>query len=79
MRRLHHLKETGSIKGFVLPYLGQQDDRLPWKPVDLVPRGEVVNYPTDFAPMSNQWIDKLSSRGEQLTMALVSHYLRDLL
>ena len=79
MQRLHHLKETGVIKGFALPYLGQQDNRLPWKPSTLIPRKEVVDYPTDFAPMTSEWIDKLSGRGEQLTRALVSYYLQDLL
>ena len=79
MHRLHQLKEAGRIRGFALPYLGQQDERLPWKPATLVPRGEVVNYPTNFAPMREEWIDKLSARGEQLTRALVSAYLVDLL
>lgn len=79
MHRLNHLKEAGLIKGFVLPYLGQLDERLPWRPNTLVPREEVINYPTDFAAMSDEWIDRLSNRGEQLTRALVSYYLRDLL
>jgi hypothetical protein len=73
----YQLKEAGLLKGLALPYLGQQDDRLPWKPSSLVPRSKVVNYPTDFAPMCAKWIDKLSARGEQLTRALVSHYLRN--
>jgi NTE family protein len=75
MHRLHQMKETGQIKGFVMPYLGQQDDSLPWKPVDLVPRSEVVAYPTNFGAMSNSWIEKLSGRGEQLTRGLVEYYL----
>ena len=79
MHRLHQLKQAGFIKGFALPYLGQQDNRLPWHPSTLVPRTEVVNYPTNFRAMSEQWINKLSERGEQLTRALVSYYLRDLL
>jgi NTE family protein len=79
MHRLHHLKEAGLIKGFALPYLGQHDDRLHCKPVQFVSRAEVVNYPTDFAPMCDTWIDKLSSRGEQLTRELVSQYLPDIL
>ena len=79
MNRLHSMMDAGLIKGFALPYLGQQDNRLPWKPGNLVPRNKVVNYPTDFAPMSGQWIDCLSNRGEQLTRNLVSHYLQDLL
>ncbi len=79
MRRLHQLKEGRLIKGFALPYLGQQDERLPWKPGALVPRGDVVNYPTNFAPMKQRWIDRLSTRGEQLTRVLVSIYLPALL
>ena len=79
MHRLHHLKEAGKIKAFALPYLGQQDGKLPWKPGSLVPREDVVNYPTDFAPMSDSWIEKLANRGEQLTRATVSYYLRDII
>ena len=79
MHRLHQLKQAGLIKGFAMPYLGQQDERLPWKPGTLVRRGEVVNYPTNFAPMQDEWIDKLSARGEQLTRILVAMYLAELL
>jgi len=77
MHRLHLMKQSGQIKEFVLPYLGQQDDNLPWKQSDLVPRGEVVDYPTDFAAMSKEWIDKLSLRGYQLTKGLVNHYFHN--
>src|SRR5208337_2656090 len=79
MNRLHQLREAGWLKGFAMPYLGQQDDRLPWKPSSLVPRAEVVTYPTNFGQMTEGWIDKLSERGEQLARALVSFYLKDLL
>ena len=79
MRRLHHMKEAGMIKGFILPYLGQQDDILPLKPAELVPRSEVVNYPTNFAAMDNHWIEKLAGRGEQLTRTLVESYLTEVL
>lgn len=79
MQRLHQLKLSGLIKGFAMPYLGQQDSRLPVKPNPLVPREDVLGYPTDFAPMNEEWIEKLSSRGEQLTRFLVSYYLFDLL
>jgi len=75
MSRLHQLKKNGDIKGFALPYLGQQDDRLPWKPSHLVPRSEVIGYPTNFAAMSDGWVDRLSERGEQLMRALISQYL----
>ena len=79
MNRLHYFRKAGLIKGFILPYLGQQDNQLPWKPSSLISREEVIDYPTDFAAMSDEWIDKLSSRGEQLTRFLVSLYLRDLI
>jgi NTE family protein len=75
MHRLHLMKQTGLIKGFVLPYLGQQDGSLPWKQPDLVSRSVVSDYPTDFAAMSDEWIDKLSLRGEQFTRGLVEYYL----
>jgi NTE family protein len=78
MQRLHAMKEGRKIRGFALPYLGQQDDKLPYKLPDLVPRPQVVDYPTDFAPMSDTWIDRLSRRGEQLTRTLVPHYLADI-
>jgi NTE family protein len=79
MHRLHHLREAKIIKGFALPYLGQQDDALPWQPRQLVPRSKVMAYPTDFRAMSEESINTLSDRGEQLTRVLVSHYLPQLL
>jgi NTE family protein len=79
MHRLHGLRKGGHIKGFVLPYLGQLDGTLPLKPSMLVPREEVVDYPTNFSAMSDKWIQKLSTRGEQLTRCLVEFYLKDIL
>lgn len=79
MHHLHSLKATGRLRGFAMPYLGQQDSSLPWKPSVLVPREKVIEYPTDFAPMSDEWIDILSNRGEQLTRILMSTYLPELL
>ena len=32
MHHLHSLKESGILRGFAMPYLGQQDAALPWKP-----------------------------------------------
>jgi NTE family protein len=75
MNRLHYLRTSGKLKGFILPYLGQIDERLPWKPPNLVPREDVIGYPTNFAAMTPDWIDRLSARGEQLTRCLVSQYL----
>jgi len=71
---LHRLKASGEIEGFLLPYLGQQDDRLPEKPADLVTRSETFDYPTDFSPMTEENIGLLSKRGEQLTRILIDHY-----
>lgn len=73
-RLLHDLAEARQIDGFVLPYLGLQDAGLPHRPSDLVTRDEVKNYPTDFSAMSDDNIDLLSSRGEQLTRLLIEHY-----
>ena len=79
MHHLHGMREAGVIKGFAMPYLGQQDGILPWKPSALVSREEVIEYPTDFAAMSPEWIELLSDRGEQLTRVLVATYLHELL
>lgn len=51
-QRLHKHVETGELRAFGMIYLGQQDNRLPWHPPDLVRREQVKDYPTDFAPAS---------------------------
>ncbi len=79
MHRLHSLLASRAIKGFAMPYLGQQEELLPVRPSRLVPRSDVSEYPTDFSAMTTQWINRLSDRGEQLTRALVSFYLAELL
>ncbi len=76
--RLHQWREHDVIKGFVYAYLGQQDNRLPTIPDDLVGRERVVGYPTDFSPMPKADIDAISLRGEQLTRLLVNHYCPEL-
>lgn len=76
--RLHDLAQAGTISGFVLPYLGQQDKKLPIQPAGFVKREEVADYPTDFLPMSNENIEVISKRGEQLTRLLVETYHPDL-
>jgi len=58
----------------VLSYLGQFDSTLPCPPPDLVRREEVFGYPTDFAAMTDDSIEKLSKRGEQLTRLLLNNY-----
>jgi NTE family protein len=75
---LHRMAASGEIKGFVMPYLGQRDSALPVAPADLISRDEVVSYPTNFNPMSKVNIDKLGTRGEQLTRSLLAAYAPEL-
>ena len=71
---LHELNAANRISGFILPYLGQIDSKLPFRPGDLVKRETTYDYPTDFSPMSERDIELLSKRGEQLTTILIQHY-----
>ena len=74
MKRLFELREAGKLRSVLLPYLGQDDSRLKFRPPDLVTREEAYAYPTDFSAMSEEWIDRLSRRGEQLTKALLAEH-----
>ena len=76
--KLHRLDDTNDISGFALCYLGQQDKALPWVPAGLPKQDEVRHYPTDFAAMSAEDIDRLALRGELLMRFLVAYYLPDL-
>ena len=67
LNQLHRMAANGEIQGFLLPYLGQIDERLPLRPANLVPREDAFCYPTNFSPMSPSNIAILSKRGEQLT------------
>jgi NTE family protein len=78
-QRLHKYAETGELSAFGMVYLGQQDEKLPWAPDDLVRRDQVRGYPTDFAPMSVENLALLTKRGEQLTHVIVDRYLPDLI
>jgi len=75
---LHRDRESGHLRGFAMPFLGQDDAKLPYRPPDLVTREEVVNYPTNFAAMAQRDIEKISLRGEQLTRILLEYYLPNL-
>ncbi|NTV45920.1 MAG: patatin [Chlorobiales bacterium] len=75
---LHRMAANGEIKGFLLPYLGQIDERLPYCPPNLVPRSKTFDYPTNFSPMSEANIQSLSQRGEQLTRLLLDFYAPDI-
>jgi NTE family protein len=76
--RLHLLAETDRLQGFVLAYLGQIDNRVPYAPADLVRREEVFEYPTDFGAMREEDIERISKRGEQLARTLIGHYCPEL-
>lgn len=79
IHRVHEAQRTGQIKSFVFPYLGQQDRKLPNAPAYLVRREEVHAYPTNFDAMADEWIDRLSLRGEQLTLCLARAYVPHLI
>lgn len=76
--RLHLYAASGELKGFVFPYLGQRDRALPFIPADLPRRHQVVDYPTDFAAMSDESIELLAARGEKLTRLLLDFYCPEL-
>ncbi len=59
-----HAQGLRRAKGFVMPYLGQQEYELPVVPVALPLRAEVADYPTDFAAMSEETIELLAVRGD---------------
>ena len=75
---LHAAVENGELKGFVMPYLGQIDGRLPWAPPDLVRRSEVADYPTDFAAMDTESVEALTARGELLSRLLIERWCPDI-
>jgi NTE family protein len=79
IHRLHEAKRAGLIRSFIFPYLGQQDRQLPNPPADLVRREDAHAYPTNFSAMPFEWIDRLSLRGEQLTLCLARAYIPDLI
>lgn len=68
---LHVMAASGEIDGFLLPYLGQLDRRLPYRPDDLVSREDTFEYPTNFSPMPADAMRKIALRGEQLTRLLL--------
>lgn len=78
-KRLYDLKDSGRLRCIVLPYLDQDDEKLVHPPADLVRRTAVAGYPTNFSAMSDDWIEKLSKRGEQLTLAVIREHAPELL
>jgi len=76
-------REAGSLKRFVLPYLGMKDESLEFDPRvgplpdNFVRREDVIGYPTDFRGMSDGDLARLSRRGEQITRLLLDAYWPD--
>ncbi|MAL18647.1 MAG: patatin [Balneola sp.] len=71
---LHEYLKSGKIDGFIFSYLGQNDNALPYLPANFITNDQVNTYPTDFKAMSEEDIELISGRGEQLTRVLISHY-----
>ncbi|WP_142062309.1 patatin-like phospholipase family protein [Pseudarthrobacter sp. B4EP4b] len=76
--RIHELSRARELHGVVYSYLGMRDARLPIEIPDLVSRSRVAEYPTNFAPMSLEDLEALTTRGEQLTRVLISSYCPEL-
>lgn len=76
--KLHNYKKNDQIKGFIYSYLGQQDKNLPHIPKNFVVREDVISYPTDFAGMKKEDMQKLITRGEKLTEILIDYYHSEL-
>jgi NTE family protein len=72
--QLNMAADSGHLRGFVHSYLAMQDRNLPVPLADLVPRSEVVGYPTNFRAMPAADLNRLATRGEQLTRVLLAHY-----
>lgn len=77
--RLHNARRTGQLRGFVHSYLGTRDQRLPMPIPGLVPLARVNTIPTNLAAMSEADLTAVTVRGEQLTRALLQHYVPQLL
>jgi NTE family protein len=72
--KLHDVATSGQIEGFVHAYLGMPDERVPMPVADLVPIAKVQKYPTDFRAMADTDMQLITTRGEQLTRALIASY-----
>jgi NTE family protein len=73
------LHERGSkLSSYLHVYLGTRDERLPHV-ADLVSRDTIAAYPTDFAAMSADAVERLSIRAEQITRVLAAEHLRFLI
>ncbi len=72
--RLHAAAAADQLQGVVHAYLGMPDERVPVPMIDLIPVTAVRHYPTDFKAMAAADMQLITTRGEQLTRALLAHY-----
>lgn len=77
MNRLFMHQKKGSLKGFMLAYLGMKDEELEpsVKTEGFVRRRHVMGYPTDFFAMTDENIKLLTMRGRQVTDAVLAKHL----
>lgn len=77
INRLFNLKESGTFENVVMAYLDQIDEVSAETREDiLISRKDVCEYPTNFSAMRDEWIDKLSLRGEQIIAAQIEKHWR---
>ncbi len=74
---LHLWLTTGAIRHLIMPYLGQDDAKLPAveglpAPAEL---GALRDYPVDFDAMPSDALDSLVRRGYEQTRWLLSAYM----
>jgi predicted acylesterase/phospholipase RssA len=75
--QLHNVRSANGLSGYAHIYLGVRDSRIP--PLsDLVPRGAVESYPTNFAPVKTRSLQELTIRGEQVSRLLLAQHLPQL-
>ncbi len=72
--KLHATTADGHLQGFIHAYLGMPDEHLPVPIADLVPFAAVRNYPTNFKALTSDYLNLITTRGEQLTRTLLIHY-----
>jgi NTE family protein len=77
MNRLFMHQKKGSMKGFMLAYLGMKDEELDASvvPEGFIGRRLVMGYPTDFSAMKKKNIRLLTERGRQVTNAVLAMHL----
>jgi NTE family protein len=73
-QRLFDFQRAKELKAVLLPYLDQREADLGPLPEGFVTAEDVAAYPTDFSAMSEEWIDRLVARGEQVTQLLLRQH-----